>query len=472
MRTDALTTIALDSDVLGLILAEFTTAAPAICVCKRWAEVARPVVHAKNPLNSLAGDEKITQGNLEAALLLPADVVRSMPYGVRRRHGGGEYHIFEMEPAVNGLLARTGWLAGLAVRMVLKERRAARKRSITALDVDDARVRLARGLAVLGLEIRADSTMCREFVESAGRKHGLETVLTTAARMHWLHHHTNGSYLQAVELAVDELAEERNYRCSRWRDDDSESDGGGRTFYTGIHRDAADIVQSRARFRLPVDGLPWLPASSGATATALGAALDAAAPEGAAKRSKRNDLAARRSAALAERRAAFAEARASAVHVRTEADLRALVPASELGNVFDLVLKSSPTVASVCTLAAELEAKCAARASRVAAFVEARASAVHVKKLHDLPAGVIGDFNVLTEAPKTTLSELLAAADAIETEQSAQREMQKEIATTKGGCERACTRPGCKNKHRATNPFICESGPICGACEKSACAIR
>eukprot|EP00966_Prymnesium_polylepis_P011865 272447-Prymnesium_polylepis.2 len=57
-------------DMLGIILSDFTAAAPAICVCKRWAEVARPVLKAMNPLKALAAQPTITQGRLEEELLL------------------------------------------------------------------------------------------------------------------------------------------------------------------------------------------------------------------------------------------------------------------------------------------------------------------------------------------------------------------------------------------------------------------
>ena len=311
-----------DGDLLTLILSDFTTAAPAISVCKQWAAVARPVVHATNPLKALAGEPTITQGNLEAALLLPANVVRSIPYEVRHRFGGGEYHIFETEPSVNRLLSRTGWLTGLAARMVLKERRAARKRRREALDT------------------------------GAG--------------------HPGFAVLECV---------------------------------------------------------------------------------------KGSELAKRRSAALAERRAAFAAARASAVHVRTEADLCALVPASELGNVFGLVLKSCPTIAAVCRMSVELEIKCAARAARKEAFEAARAGAVYVKRLCDLPGHAVGDFDALTETPMTTLADVLSAAEAAELQRLV-------CAGRKHHSSRACTYPGCGNQHRAANPLIAASGPVCGRCAK------
>ena len=47
-------------------------------VLKRRVDRQRVTDRQWNPLNSLAAEPTITQGNLEAALLLPADVVRSL----------------------------------------------------------------------------------------------------------------------------------------------------------------------------------------------------------------------------------------------------------------------------------------------------------------------------------------------------------------------------------------------------------
>ena len=101
--------------------------------------------------------------------------------------------------------------------------------------------------------MRADSTMCAEFVATKD-SHDLVDVLRTMTHMHFLHAHTGGEYRRAVNEAVRSYAEDAG--C----------------YFEGIHRMAAKEVQCEERFALP-PCLPWLPAQLCSTEAALDGAV-------------------------------------------------------------------------------------------------------------------------------------------------------------------------------------------------------
>jgi len=77
----------------------------------------------------LLARETALQSTLCDILLLPADVVRRFPFDTRRRHGGGEYHVFDTVNVVPTILEQTGGVAGYVRRAAAKETRLARKHS-------------------------------------------------------------------------------------------------------------------------------------------------------------------------------------------------------------------------------------------------------------------------------------------------------------------------------------------------------
>ena len=72
----------------------------------------------------------------------------------------------------------------------------------------------------------------------------LGKTLRCAVWMHWLHRHTHGKYMRAVDYEKD---------ASRDSDSDSEYEGAGGITY----REAVDRVQALPRFQMPA-AIPWL----------------------------------------------------------------------------------------------------------------------------------------------------------------------------------------------------------------------
>jgi len=192
------------------------------------------------------------QSQLCEALLLSPDAVAAHPHETRKRYGGGCYHVFDAREALPALVRASGGVRGLADRLGAHRSRLEAKRrrdeERPAAQADRAG-RLGRGLAVLGLQRRADSEACSAYIRSGN---DLERALRTAAHMHFLHEHTDGAYAAAVDDGVEEEARDRGFH------------------YPGIYRETTLLVQRRPPFRLPA-ALPWL-LDFACTATALDAA--------------------------------------------------------------------------------------------------------------------------------------------------------------------------------------------------------
>eukprot|EP00962_Isochrysis_galbana_P022275 scaffold6641_cov118-Isochrysis_galbana.AAC.1 len=184
----------------------------------------------------------LTQGRLAQLLALTPNQVACYPHHVRRRCGGGECHIFDAATVLSAFHEHGG-IQELAHRIRrIAERSRARDGRAAEQGAQERTERLDRGLAAIGLAPRSDSYWQRRALGSASFwRLNLAATLRSAAWMHWLHEHTHGRYRDAVEATVKSLA------------DDAER------HYPGIYAEASSLVQQRAEFQLPVDGLPWLP---------------------------------------------------------------------------------------------------------------------------------------------------------------------------------------------------------------------
>ncbi|KAL0231307.1 hypothetical protein GEMRC1_010711 [Eukaryota sp. GEM-RC1] len=74
---------------------------------------------------------------------------------------------------------------------------------------------LVAALAQRGLELRSDSVLCSEYIQSGNRS--LPFIVEKMYEMHWLHSSTSYPILLASEF--DEINRRRNYRMSGMRDD-------------------------------------------------------------------------------------------------------------------------------------------------------------------------------------------------------------------------------------------------------------
>ena len=293
--------------------------------------------------------ETMLQGDVCALLMLSADKVRLYPHESRRRYGGGEYHVFDIE-TIRCMLAAEGGARGFHQRVAAKAKRDASKRKRDdgmRERVSAAEKELDAGLCALGLVRRSDSTLCAEYVASAGKSHDIRFVLSKMAQMHYLHEHTDGAYRKAVEINVLDRGEHKGY-------------------HKGIYNFCAIETQDYdPRFRLPAT-LPWMTTMK--AKAAINAAVEAAVearlatdPAALAKRQKSLALAAKRRAALEARLAAFAKERAGNTSFTTAAELRAAVAAGykgtvfDFGNFFDEVVKPSVGVKALVELAERLE---------------------------------------------------------------------------------------------------------------------
>lgn len=287
--------------------------------------------------------ESFLQSDVVEMLLLPAATVKLYPHTTRRRFGGGEFHIFDVATLYE-ILENEGGARAYHARRDAKRKRDSKKRAREDEHHDRvaaARAKLETGLHAVGLSLRSDSSLCREYIASGGTKPGLEHVLKTMARMHYLHKHTDGEYVNAVDNAVRDRGEHKGY-------------------HHGIYRFCAEEVQAEPRFQLPLH-LPWLPEGANATSKVLDAALCAADPEAAAKRQRASGLQMRRAAALETRLAAYETARCDAPRLKTAYELRDFVQKSghrfEFGKFFsESVLKPDVGVTQLLGLAARLDA--------------------------------------------------------------------------------------------------------------------
>jgi len=262
-------------------------------VCTAWREEVdaapgRPEPNAQvRALDEGTFTEDLTKGKLAQLLAIGPDQAARYPHDVRRRFGGGEYHVFAAA-TVLAAFRDHGGLEQLAQRVWLGKKR--------ARDVDEQALRQAaleradrldRGLSAIGLAARSDSCWQRRALGSASFwKLNLAATLRSAAWMHWLHEHTQGRYQDAVDDAVAELADDANHH------------------FPGIYGEAIRMVQQRSEFQLPEDGLPWL-GTAETTAEALARAEHAVDPELARRRRRREDVQERREQAKAGRRQAF-----------------------------------------------------------------------------------------------------------------------------------------------------------------------
>ena len=117
-----------DQNILAVVICEFTTAAPAACVCRLWHSVAKEVRDATLPFADALKEDTITQGKLSEALLLSERVVKDKPHMRYGRYGGGEYHVFNTRQTIRELIRENGGLYGMASRIVAKQRRILKKR--------------------------------------------------------------------------------------------------------------------------------------------------------------------------------------------------------------------------------------------------------------------------------------------------------------------------------------------------------
>ena len=103
----------------------------------------------------------------------------------------------------------------------------------------ERKTQLVAELAVLGLDRRADSRLCRAF-EAGTPISGFATpkrIADEMALMRWLHNHTN--YRQELQRKVATLRDEEGH------------------YYEGINADARDTVKAMRKFQPPTTW-PWL----------------------------------------------------------------------------------------------------------------------------------------------------------------------------------------------------------------------
>mmetsp|Transcript_24201 Transcript_24201/g.78049 ORF Transcript_24201/g.78049 Transcript_24201/m.78049 type:complete len:678 (+) Transcript_24201:69-2102(+) len=120
---------ALDEAVLLQIMdyGGFAVACKMVFVSKGVSKLALTKELLPPDLKSLLCRETATQGTVAHALHLKESVVRDQPYYPQRRHGGGEYHVFEVVPTVRTLLRQNGGLCGLQDRIDAKRLKQAKK---------------------------------------------------------------------------------------------------------------------------------------------------------------------------------------------------------------------------------------------------------------------------------------------------------------------------------------------------------
>ena len=99
--------------------------------------------------------------------------------------------------------------------------------------------KLVKELSELGLELRSDSSLCKDFI--AGETvMSVEAVCAEMATMHWLHSHT--TYQSDLEKCVDHLIKEKGA-------------------FKGIWRSAATIVKTYLIATKKPKSWPWLESS-------------------------------------------------------------------------------------------------------------------------------------------------------------------------------------------------------------------
>ena len=453
-------------DLLRLIFTigalDFSTNFFARCACSLWRHTLNPFV--PNPLTALLHLETSTQGMIAKALALPENVVRALPHTTQRRYGGGSYHVFDTRQTVNDLMTAHGGMHGIAERMAKREgkqhRRHDREDKLPTLQ-QETRDRLTRGLHALCLRLRSDSTVANEHIRSGGKRHALDHVLRNAARMHWLYEHTNGEYEREVEECVRDYGEHKGY-------------------FPGIYAYATSGVQLSSQFKLPVNGLPWLPQFAN-TADALQAALYAADDTLAAKTHKQQDLAARRQHALAQRVQAFmaaCETRDISMTVVQLKDVACLYDRNPFGTFFDRVLRPDIALQDVVEAAADLHAldRCA---HHLAAEAGEPVHLVRSTLMHTMRNCVNAQIETIAKETLLRLRDAQEhAAECIEKARIAKQERaaeciekarirkQKRLAVAARQCANVRDGRRCENMHRMQTPTLLDGCPdsMCAAC--------
>ena len=228
----------------------------------------------------------MTQSHLCSSLGISPDEARALPYELKR-NAHAYTHLFHLEDALPVLLRLLGGWGELAQRLAAKEARKRKRdglddrrseaasrrrqklqmwwekemptpmdrwelplllkfldRTLTApsiakvkseaLEARDRRIQLLSALSLVGLELRADSSLCAKFLEGTSRWSAAQ-VARVMAEMRFLNEHTNHD--DNVEKMVQTIRNQRG--C----------------FYKGIYRDAVDQVRASTRF--PAHW-PWL----------------------------------------------------------------------------------------------------------------------------------------------------------------------------------------------------------------------
>ena len=377
------------------------------------------------------------QSQLCEALLLSPDAVAAHPHETRKRYGGGCYHVFDAREALPALVRASGGVRGLADRLGAHRSRLEAKRrrdeERPAAQADRAG-RLGRGLAVLGLQRRADSEACSAYIRSGN---DLERALRTAAHMHFLHEHTDGAYAAAVDDGVEEEARDRGFH------------------YPGIYRETTLLVQRRPPFRLPA-ALPWL-LDFACTATALDAALRAVDADEHRKRARRSDLLSRREAARSQRHAALVAAlgdddgHAGDVPAADQLRRRALFFGMESHpalRFWDVVVACKVGLAEACHLAKRLSLlhRTHDELARDAALLFRDAAR----------------FDWHGDVPEMAA---VAAAAAEATRRARKEERARRRATAEAARARyECHGVGCRNLHARESPPTVDGFAVCRAC--------
>lgn len=254
---------ALPSELWERIIKHTTAANVAFEVNHELHEMAKTILADVIPphlTTIIDAKDSFLQSDVCDVLLLSAAKVRTYPYEVRRRRGGGEYHVFDSDTVYN-ILESEGGMPAYHDRRLAKRKRELNKRKREAdlqARVTNAKDKLEAGLHILGLKLRSDSTLCAEYIASGGKKPELRYVIYTMAHMHYLHEYTNGRYKAAVREAVQERGEYKGY-------------------HPGIYRFCAEEVQADEEFSLP-DRLPWMPDTAACTTDLLKQAVRAAEP--------------------------------------------------------------------------------------------------------------------------------------------------------------------------------------------------
>ena len=113
-------------------LGGFKTAATTFYLNKQWHDISLPILQTTNPLIKLLKDnEKVLQGTLCNALLLPAAIVRLQPYTISR----GDCHVFDTKEAVYNLLLTNGGLICFVKRIIAHEMRELKRDLLTPEEV-------------------------------------------------------------------------------------------------------------------------------------------------------------------------------------------------------------------------------------------------------------------------------------------------------------------------------------------------